>query len=80
MLLKIGGHAREIASDELTFSHIRTTIIDIINEIEKKHNGFKDEILKNDYLILKNGTNIGELNKLDTLVKNNDVIQILPKI
>ena len=80
MQIKIGGHAREIASDEITITQTRTTILDIINEIDIKHNGFKYEILKNEYLILKNGTNIDELNKLDTIVKNTDVIQILPKI
>lgn len=80
MLIKIGGHAREITSDEITISHIKITIIDIINEIEEKYQGFKEEILKNEYIILKNGTNIDELNKLDTLIKNTDVIQILPKI
>ena len=80
MLIKIGGHAREITSDKITISHVKTTITDIINEIEEKHKGFKYEIENNEYLILKNGTNIDELNNLDTLVKNTDVIQILPKI
>lgn len=80
MQIKIGGHAREISSDEITISQSKTTIIDIINEIEEKCNGFKEEIQHNEYLILKNGTNIDESNKLNTIVKNTDVIQILPKI
>ncbi|MCK5474742.1 MAG: MoaD/ThiS family protein [Candidatus Aenigmarchaeota archaeon] len=80
MILKLQGHAREIAGDELKLNYIKTTVRDIINDIGIKHNGFKEEIEQNEYLVLKNGVNIKELNGYDTIIKNTDVVHILPKI
>ncbi len=80
MILKLQGHACDIAGDEITLDFIKTTVRDIIDDIEKQNKGFKKEIEKNEYLVLKNGVNIKELNGLDTIIKNTDVVHILPKI
>ena len=80
MILKLQGHAREIAGDELKFDFVKTTIRDIIGDIEKQNKGFRKEIEKNEYLVLKNGVNINELNGLDTIIKNPDVVHVLPEI